>query len=435
MFAYYLRLGFASLRRNPALTGLLLLTLAVGVAASMSSFTVLHAMSSDPIPSKSDRLVAVTLDNRNAQANDGVSDGPNQVTWTDATNLKRAGDASRQTVVYGISQGVRSGRDDLPPFFADGLAVHADFFPMFELQFLAGSAWAAADDEAGGRVVVIARRLAERVFGSVEAALDRDLVLGEQPFRVLGVVEDWQLLPRFHRIAGSPEPEQLFLPFATAIAQQMDPQGSINCNANGAEPGFEGLMRSECVWMSYWAELAQAGDLGAYRDGLAAYVQEQKRSGRFPREGNLAEARPVMAWLDFLRVVGDDTRLQTWLAFGFLLVCLVNTIGLMLAKFSARAGEVGVRRALGATRGELFRQFLTEAAVIGVVGGALGLLLTFGALWLMAQQSPAMAGFARMDASMLGTTLAVSLAGAVLAGLLPTWRACQVRPAVQLKSQ
>ena len=73
-----------------------------------------------------------------------------------------------------------------------------------------------------------------------------------------------------------------------------------------------------------------------------------------------------MEWMKHLGVVSSDAKLSTWLAFGFLLVCLVNTVGLLLAKFSARAGEVGVRRALGATKNEIFRQFLTEAAVIGL---------------------------------------------------------------------
>jgi putative ABC transport system permease protein len=88
-------------------------------------------------------------------------------------------------------------------------------------------------------------------------------------------------------------------------------------------------------------------------------------------------------------VVGNDTKLSAWLAFGFLVLCLVNTIGLLLAKFSVRAAEVGIRRALGASRREIFRQFLIESAVVGLVGGVLGLVLAFGALALIAMQSKA----------------------------------------------
>jgi putative ABC transport system permease protein len=107
----------------------------------------------------------------------------------------------------------------------------------------------------------------------------------------------------------------------------------------------------------------------------------------------------------------------------------------LLAKFSARAGEVGVRRALGATKRDIFRQFLTEAAVIGLVGGVTGLLLSFGGLWLISMQSDEMAIVAKMDWAMLGLTLFLSIGASILAGLLPTWRACQVTPALQLKTQ
>jgi len=73
--------------------------------------------------------------------------------------------------------------------------------------------------------------------------------------------------------------------------------------------------------------------------------------------------------------------------------------------------------------------------VIGLVGGALGLLLSFGGLWLISLQSEEMALVAKMDWLMLGTTLALSIGASILAGLLPTWRACQVTPALQLKTQ
>jgi putative ABC transport system permease protein len=142
-----------------------------------------------------------------------------------------------------------------------------------------------------------------------------------------------------------------------------------------------------------------------------------------------------MQWLEHLKVVDNDSRLAAWLAFGFLLLCLVNTIGLLLAKFSVRAAEVGVRRALGASRRDIFQQFLTETAVVGLAGGGFGLLLSFGALALIAMSSKELSVIAHMDFAMLGLTFALSLLAALLAGLLPTWRACQVTPAIQLKSQ
>ena len=73
--------------------------------------------------------------------------------------------------------------------------------------------------------------------------------------------------------------------------------------------------------------------------------------------------------------------------------------------------------------------------MIGVVGGVLGLLLSFGGLWLISMQSDEMALVAKMDWAMLATTLGLAVGASILAGLLPTWRACQVTPALQLKTQ
>jgi putative ABC transport system permease protein len=133
--------------------------------------------------------------------------------------------------------------------------------------------------------------------------------------------------------------------------------------------------------------------------------------------------------------VPGDVRLQTWLAFGFLLVCLVNTVGLMLAKFLRRSGELGVRRALGASKREVFMQLLVESGVIGLAGGAGGLLLAFLGLWLVRKQPSDYAALAHLDMSMLLITFLLAVGSSLLAGLLPAWRACQITPALQLKSQ
>ncbi|MBE2290995.1 MAG: FtsX-like permease family protein, partial [Xanthomonadaceae bacterium] len=126
---------------------------------------------------------------------------------------------------------------------------------------------------------------------------------------------------------------------------------------------------------------------------------------------------------------------QMWLAFGFLLVCLLNTVGLLLAKFLRRSGEIGVRRALGASRKEIFKQCLVEAGTIGIAGGLLGLGFAAFGLWLIRQQPDDYARAAQLDGHTLLLTLALALAASLLAGLLPAWRAMQIAPAIQLKSQ
>jgi putative ABC transport system permease protein len=437
MFGYYLRLGLINLKRSPVLTALMVLTLAIGVAASMATLVVLVGMSGNPIPHKSAQLIAPLLDNF-ADGERQPGDHPSQLAFRDAEALLRAAPALRRTAILGLTTPIDSGRADLAPFRTTGLATTGDFFAMFDVPFVSGGAWGADEDTAGAQVAVIRRGLAERLYGQSEAVGQR-MRIGEHEVAVVGVIDDWRPLPKFYRLVGSDsfaEFEDVFVPLKLATSREMDISGSVNCSANaGLSPGFGGLMNSECVWFSAWFELPDAAARTRFEDFLHGYVAEQRRLGRFPRSGEVVRTFDVTQWLAEREVVADDSRLQTLLAFGFLLVCLVNTIGLLLAKFSARSGEIGVRRALGAPRAELFKQYLTEAGVVGIAGGLAGLGLTLAALGVLRQQSDAMAQLARMDMAMLGATLALAVVAALLAGLLPTWRACQVLPAAQLKTQ
>jgi putative ABC transport system permease protein len=142
----------------------------------------------------------------------------------------------------------------------------------------------------------------------------------------------------------------------------------------------------------------------------------------------------VIDWLDHEKVVPSDVKLQTWIALGFLVVCLINTVGLLLTKFLRRSPEIGVRRALGASRRTIFAQLLVEAGAIGLAGGAIGLGLAALGLWAVRQQPTSYAAAAHLDLAMLGATFALALVASLLAGLLPAWRGCQVTPALQLKS-
>jgi putative ABC transport system permease protein len=439
MFRYYFQLGVRSLRRNPVLTALMVLTLAVGVAASMATFTVLYVMSGDPIPHKSDRLFVPRLDNAPLV---GYADGDepsDQMTYQDATNLLASGQGLRRTAVYGVGTGIESGRADLPPFLVQGVAPTRDFFAMFEVPFLFGGPWDAATESGARDAIVISRELSEKLYGKVNP-VGKSLRMEDAEWRIVGVADTWKPMPRYYRLINGNGgsfvgTEDFFIPFQTAIRHEMGNNGNNNCSGAGpSEPGWQGWLKSECDFIQFWFEGKTAADQPRLKEFLAAYVTEQKKLGRYPRPVNV-RIQNVMEWMEYRGVASADARLSTWLAFGFLLVCVVNTVGLLLAKLSARAGEIGVRRALGATKPEIFRQFLVEAGVIGMVGGALGLVLSFGGLWLISLQSEEMALVAKMDWAMLGATLALAVGASLLAGLLPTWRACQVTPALQLKTQ
>jgi putative ABC transport system permease protein len=186
--------------------------------------------------------------------------------------------------------------------------------------------------------------------------------------------------------------------------------------------------------MQFWVELATPEQAARYRAYLENYVEQQRSAGRFERPTGV-RLRNVMEWLDFKQVVPNDVRLQAWLAFGFLVVCLLNTVGLLLAKVLRRSGEIGVRRALGASRRAILAQFLVEAGVIGLAGGVLGLGLALLGLWAVRQQPTSYAELASLDPLMLATTFTLAIVAGLTAGLLPAWHACQVSPAIQLKSQ
>ena len=436
MFAYYFKLGLRSLRRNPALTALMVLTLAVGVAASVSTLTVLHMMSGDPIPEKSGRLFVPHVDNGPVEGW-VPSDGPNddQLSYPDTMNLLKSGQGERRTAMYGVEVPIEPPRSDIPAFTANGMAPTRDFFAMFNVPFLHGQAWTEGDDARGADVVVLGRATAEKLFGEASPVGKQLRMLGH-PFTVVGVIDKWAPVPRYYKLIGGSRfgtGEDFFIPFSTAIRHEIGHSGSMNCSAN-RDPGWANLLLSECTWIQFWFETRAASDRADLQNWLDGYANEQRKLGRLKRNAP-NKLYNVMEWMEQLKVVGKDNKLSAWLAFGFLILCLVNTIGLLLAKFSVRAAEVGIRRALGASRGDIFRQFLVESSVIGLVGGVLGLVLAFGALGLIGMQSRGMAMIARLDWQMLILTFIMSVTAAILAGLLPTWRACQVTPAIQLKSQ
>jgi len=435
MFGYYFTLGVRSLRRNRALTALMVLTLAVGVAASVSTLTILHVMSGDPIPAKSARLFVPFVDNLDPEGYiPGEEREDMQMTWQDAQNLLRSHPAERATALFGTGMPVEPPRKDMPAFQAYGIAPTRDFFAMFEVPFLHGQAWSAEDDARGANVVVLQRAVAEKLYGDANPVGQRLTMQGE-PFTVVGVLGDWNPMPRYYKLIGSgpASGEEFMIPLATATRQELSPWGSVNC-AKGRDPGYAAMLASECTWIQVWFETRTAGERADLQAFLDNYAVEQRKLGRLKRAAP-NELFDVMAWMKEQKVVGNDNRLSAWLAFGFLVLCLVNTIGLLLAKFSVRATEVGIRRALGASRRDIFRQFLIETGVVGLAGGVLGLALSFGALALVGMQSKEMAAMARMDWQMLALTFALSILAALVAGLLPTWRACRVTPAIQLKSQ
>mgnify|MGYP001171396995 CR=1 FL=1 len=433
MFAYYFNLALRSFRRDRALTALMVLAVALGIGACMTTLTVFRVLSGDPIPSKSDRLFYVQLD---AASRDGYTPGeePNdQLTRYDAEALLREKRAPRQALTTGGFVKITPERSGQAPFTSAARFASADFFPMFEVPMLYGSGWSSGDDDARARVVVLGKETNERLFGGGNSVGQR-VLLDRTEFTVVGVVDQWRPTPRFYDLTNDrfAETEGVFLPFSTSRDLNLDRQGNIDCwgDTGGDSTG----PNAPCAWMQYWVELESPAQAAAYRDYLVNYSDQQRAAGRFERPTNV-RLRNVMELLEYSRVVPQDVVMQLWLGFGFLLVCLVNTIGLLLAKFLRRGSEIGVRRALGASRGAIFAQCLVEAGTVGLFGGVLGLGLAMLGLWGVRQQPASYANLAHLDGWMLLLTFVLAVASSVLAGVVPAWRAMQVAPAIQLKSQ
>jgi putative ABC transport system permease protein len=435
MFGYYCNLALRSFRRNKVLTALMVLAIALGIGASMTTLTVFHILAGDPIPQKSDRLFYPRIEPRTARGQTPGDEPEEQMTRFDAEALLREHRGDRQAMMSGGAVSVESADGKIQPFAVDARYTSADFFQMFDAPFQYGNGWSDTEDAKHERVVVIAKDLNEKLFGGGNS-VGKTLRAGDNSFRIVGVLDTWRPTPKFYDLTNDrfSAVEQVFVPFSTSRALKLGVQGNMDCwDENNDEDGSVGL-NAPCAWVQYWVELDDPSKASAYKQYLENYSNQQRAAGRFERPTNV-RLDDVMQWLEFKRAVPSDVRLQLWLAFGFLMVCLLNTVGLLLAKFMRREPEIGVRRALGASRRAVFAQNLVEAGAIGIVGGVAGLGLALLGLWAVRQQPDDYAELAHLDLPMLLATFALALVSSVLAGLLPAWRAMQVAPAIQLKSQ
>jgi len=433
MFSYYLNLALRSLRRTPILTALMVLAIGLGIGACITTLTVLHLLSGDPLPDKSGQLFypQIKPDTRSKTEPEG------EYTYIDATNLLREHRADRQAIVVSAKLKVFGPQPGARPMSLSTVATTTDFFPMFDVPFRYGAGWAVADDDARARVAVISQALNDKLFGGTDS-VGKSIRLEKWDFRIVGVLKHWRPVPRFYDLFGQGSfagGDGVFIPFATSrdLADLGIQGSSLDCWGQLTDQVH--LENQPCLWLQYWVELDTPARVAAYREYLVHYSEQQKALGRFQyKDKPITALRGLMDWLSYNQVVPSDVRLQTWVAFGFLLVCLINTVGLLLSKFLRRSGEIGVRRALGASRGAVFAQLLTEAGLIGVAGGMLGLLLALAGLWAVRRSPTDYAALAHLDLGMFLTTFVLALLASLLAGLLPAWRACLVPPALQLKS-
>jgi putative ABC transport system permease protein len=439
MFRYYLKLGALSIRANPALSALMVAAIAIGIGACMTIATIHHIMSGNPVSHKSDQLYHVQVDNWDpSEPYDEPNEPPEQLTYLDATALMDANRASSQVISFKTMRVIEPENDDSSPFQIEARATTADFFPMFDVPFAYGSGWEKSADDAREHVVVLSDTLNEQLFGGEDSVGEMLRINGES-YRVIGVLGKWTPVPKFYDLNNNSfqQAELMYLPFSLAIAGDFGSSGNTSCWKPVGPGGTEAFLASECIWIQMWVELRSESEKQDYMQFLDAYVDAQKELGRFPRPFNNRLSN-VEEWMEINEVVDEDVGVLLGLAILFLIVCLLNTIGLLLAKVLRRSKDTSLRRALGASKSALFSQYVIEAGMIGVAGGLLGIVLT----WLglrgienLFSEFDFVENLVRMDWAIVMMTVALAVFSALGAALYPTWRACNITPASQLRIQ
>jgi predicted permease len=375
--------------KNPGFTAVAVLTLSLGVGATAAIFSAVNAVVLRPLPFPDpDRIIAVYEFARGTRGN--VSAG----NYVDGVEPVEAFSA---TTAIQYSSFNLDGEGNAERII--GARATWGFFQVFTMPAARGRVFTRDEDQPGReQVVVLSHRLWTRRFGADPSIVGRMLRLNGRPYEVIGI------MPAAFDVTA--QTEELWVPIAFAPERKAE---------------------HDEHYLQVYGRLAP----GASPERASAELQEHAASLRasFPRD-NPDLGFAVMTALEEL--VGDyPRRLYTLLgavAFVLLIAC-GNVANLLLARGAARAGELAMRAALGAGRGRIVRQLLTESLVLALVSGALGLALAaWGIRVLIAWAPPGVPRLEQttLDPVVLGFTLAVALTAAVLAGLAPAWRAAQV---------
>ncbi len=445
MFGYYLQLALRNLRRNPGLTALMIGAVALGIAVCVMTLTLYRAMSGNPIWWKNDVLYAVTMDFWDPQQPDNEDKPwlpPSQLTYRDAVAVMKSDIPKRKVIMHKAIGILSVDGQQVKPERALTRVTTSDFFAIFDVPFQYGGGWTPGADEAPEPLMVISRRMNEKLFGGANS-IGRRVRWNDHEFRIVGVRDNWMPLPTFYDVNNGnlEEPEDVYIPFGWNAALELYSAG----NTNGWKPedlkNYQDFLNSENIWIQMWVELPDAAARDRFKAFLDNYATRQKQGGRYPRPLNNRLTKPDQ-WLIDNDVVSNDNRVLVGLAFAFLAVCLLNTVGLLLAKFLNNAPITGVRRALGASRRQVFMQHLVEVGVISSIGALLGLVL--GGLLLMGLRAlytvdPTDAGgtqaLAHVDVTSVVTALSLAFFATIAAGLYPAWRIGRIPPASYLKAQ
>jgi putative ABC transport system permease protein len=416
---------------------LMVLAISIGIGITITTLNVYKTMSYNPAGERSEMINSVQLWSQGLDTWDEFS---SNITYMDAMILRNNVELELKAATFRTGLALQSDNPKIEPVLNSVRVTDRDFFKIFSVPFLYGSYWDASVDLRPAYQVVISQKLNLRFFEG-KNSVGKTVFLNRKPYQIVGVIEDWNPQPKYYDPLNGAfnEAEEIFIPFSLTPQEEFEVWG--NTNGWRTEPmlTYNDRLVSEKIWIQFWTELNTVEQKQSYQEWLTRYVEQQRAIGRFTDTAKtipeLVQISDVAKWLEDNNVVHKDTKILVGLSLMFLSVCLVNILGLLLTKFLKRAPEVGVRRAIGASRRQIFSQYMVEVGMIGFIGGVIGLLWAWGSLTALHAYFEVDQSLTGLDASMWFITPLIAISTAVLAGVYPAWVVCRTKPSVYLKAQ